>query len=437
MSSIVVIADDLTGANATGVLLSRKGFQAATYLNLDEAAQEKKSFDAISISTNSRGMASQEAYETVANTVKYFSHNGVRLFSKRIDTTLRGNVGAEIDAVLDSLTGDEVAVVVASFPSSGRISVGGYLLVNGIPLEKTDVANDPKTPVHTSCIIDLVQSQTKYQVGYIPLKSVLAAEADLKKAILAEKEKGKRIIIIDATTDDEINAIASVLAKTELSVVAVDPGPFTAHLAKALLGREHAAVPGKKAFFAVGSVTQQTKRQLEELKLKYNPLIVKVDPEALLDDRSAALEIDRVVSALMEGIGRYQVLGITTNGGKVLNLRAVAGELKISEDEVAQRIAMGLGRITATMMKVSKGLIGGLYTSGGDVTVEVCRWLSSSGIEVKDEVLPLAAYGRIIDGEYNHTPIITKGGLVGDDMAMVEGIEYLLTKISNEYYYDL
>ena len=85
-------------------------------------------------------------------------------------------------------------------------------------------------------------------------------------------------------------------------------------------------------------------------------------------------------------------------------------------------------------MERRESFIGGLYTSGGDVTVAVCKAFKSSGIAVKDEVLPLAAYGRIINGEYNNIPIITKGGLVGDSTALVKSVEYLLTKISNEYH---
>ena len=85
-------------------------------------------------------------------------------------------------------------------------------------------------------------------------------------------------------------------------------------------------------------------------------------------------------------------------------------------------------------MEESGSQIGGLYTSGGDVTVAVCKELNSSGIVVKDEVLPLAVYGRIFEGEYDNYPIITKGGLVGGDDALIQSVEYLLTKISTEYY---
>lgn len=57
---------------------------------------------------------------------------GVRYFSKRIDTTLRGGIGTEIKAMMDVVGGDAVAVVVPSMPQSRRIVVGGFSVIDGI-----------------------------------------------------------------------------------------------------------------------------------------------------------------------------------------------------------------------------------------------------------------------------------------------------------------
>ena len=67
--------------------------------------------------------------------------------------TLRGNLGSETDAMLDCLGSDFIAVSAPCFPSSGRTLVGGYLLVDGLPLHKTNIAIDPKTPVKYKAII--------------------------------------------------------------------------------------------------------------------------------------------------------------------------------------------------------------------------------------------------------------------------------------------
>ncbi len=438
MADVIIIADDLTGANATSVLLAKDGYKACTFLNLDAYSEKDGAlFNIISISTDSRAISREEAYSRVGKVAGFFKDKNVRLFAKRIDSTLRGNIGAEIEAVLDSLGGEEIAVMVSAFPSSGRVTIGGYLLVHSVPLEKTDVAKDPKTPVHTSCVNQLIAAQTKYQVGFIPLTTVFGGVERLRDHIIHEKNQGSKIIIIDATTDEDIAVIAKAVTQTGLPVVAVDPGPFTAAMTKELVAKPVKG-RGQKVLLTVGSVSNLTRRQLEELRVGYNPLLIHVDSKKLIYPATKAAEIERAAQKLLDEMESYEIVGLITTSSEeeVLNLHEIAAELGESEDDVAQRIADGLAEITKTVLQQSETAIGGLYTSGGDVTVAVCKELASAGISVKDEVLPLAAYGRIVKGDYDNMPIITKGGLVGESNALIKCVEYLLTKISTEFVYD-
>ncbi len=388
MPDVIIIADDLTGANATSVLLAKEGYKACTFLRLEAYSEKDASaFNIISISTDSRAISKEEAYKRVANVAGFFKNKNAKFFSKRIDSTLRGNIGAETDAVLDTLGGDEAAIVVSSFPASGRVTIGGYLLVHSVPLEKTDVAKDPKTPVHTSSVNQLIQSQTKYKVGHISLDEVFKGPEKLRDRIISEKEKGNKIITIDATTDDDIEVIAKAVTTASMYVVAVDPGPFTAALAKELVPKP-AKGRGRKALLAIGSVSNLTRRQIEELRVRHNPLLVNVDSKKLIYESSKADEISRVANKLLEDMDEYEIIGLITTSTEheVLDLSAIAKELDITEDDVAQRISDGLAEITYEVLQQSETAIGGLYTSGGDVTVAVCKRLETAGIAVKDEV---------------------------------------------------
>jgi uncharacterized protein YgbK (DUF1537 family) len=266
---------------------------------------------------------------------------------------------------------------------------------------------------------------------------VFRGSEELRSSIISEKEKGNKVIIIDATTDEDIDVIAKAVTMTKLSVIAVDPGPFTAALVKELVPKP-AKGRGQKALLTIGSVSNLTRKQIEELRVRHNPLLVSVDSKKLIYDNSKAAEINKVSSKLLSEMDDYEIIGIitTSNEYEVLDLGSIAKELGITEEEVAQRISNGLAEITNKVLQQSETAIGGLYTSGGDVTVAVCNRLEAAGIAVKDEVLPLAAYGRIVQGKHNNTPIITKGGLVGDDNALIKCVEYLLTKISTEFVYD-
>ncbi|MGB4437686.1 MAG: four-carbon acid sugar kinase family protein [Sedimentibacter sp.] len=435
MSRVIVIADDLTGANATGVLLARQGFKAATFLNLEKYnSKENDDFNIVSINTDSRAIKSEEAYDRVKNIVEFFKNEDIKLFSKRIDSTLRGNIGAEISAVLDNVTDDTYAIVVPAFPASGRVCIGGYLMVHQVPLEKTDVATDPKTPVLTSRVATLLEEQMQEKIGFIELDKVLKGVESIQNAIIGEIQNGCKVIVVDATANDDIAKIAKAVKNTGLNVVAVDPGPFTAALAEEYLEVPEAG-PGQKVMMTIGSISKLTKKQLDEFKLEYVALIAEVDASKLIYETTRENEINKAVNKLLSGLSEFEVIGVTTLiEDKPLNLAVIAKELKISEDEISQKISNGLAKITVKILEKSNFLIGGLYTSGGDVTVAVCNALGAVAIEVKDEVLPLAVYGRIINGSYHNTPIITKGGLIGDEKAIIKCINYMLTKLSNEYH---
>lgn len=430
MPEIIIIADDLTGANATSALLSKNGFVAATFLEQDVLEIEDCSFDVISITTDSRSIARMDAYDKVSRVVKMFKEQEVKYFSKRIDSTLRGNIGAEMDAVLDHLSKDTLAIVVPAFPASGRATVGGYQTVNAVPLEKTDVAKDPKTPIHTSYVPELVKAQTKYPVDFLPLEYILKGKKNLSDKILESKNKGNRVIVMDASTDEDIETIAKAIKISEIPIVAVDPGPFTAALALELVKKVD--VQGHKIMLTVGSVTNLTRQQLSELKTQYNPMLITAKAQALIDEAHCEEEIKRVVTKISKDITKYDVIGVVTTAdeNEVLNLSRIADHLDITETQVSQRISKGLAEITKRTLEENSSSIGSLFTSGGDVTVAVCQAISARGIQVEAEVLPLAVYGRLIGGQCDDMPIVTKGGLIGEQDAIVRCINYLSSQKS-------
>ena len=83
-------------------------------------------------------------------------------------------------------------------------------------------------------------------------------------------------------------------------------------------------------------------------------------------------------------------------------------------------------------MKESQHEIQGCFTSGGDVTSSLCSATHASGILLEDEVFPLAAFGRLMSGEFPGQPIITKGGLIGDEKAIYKCIKYFNTQHSRK-----
>ena len=228
MPQCVVIADDLTGGNATGVQLRQSNFTSMSILTEDalETAAHADS-DCVIYPTNSRAVPPEEAYRRVYNATRKLMSPDVKVYSKRVDSTLRGNLGAETDAMLDALDDGRTALVVPTFPSSGRTVVGGYLLVNGMLLHKTDIAIDPKCPVNVSGVREIMEKQTKYRVGCVTVDDLMHGKHKLAETMRRHVENGERILCFDAVTQEDLDLIADATLTSKLRVVAVDSGAFT------------------------------------------------------------------------------------------------------------------------------------------------------------------------------------------------------------------
>jgi len=434
MLKTVIIADDLTGANDTGALLAKNGLKVGTLLQ-ESDLYKFKNFDVLSITTNSRGLAPEDAYNKVKAAVNLFTNRENIFFSKRIDSTLRGNVGYEIDSIIESLGDDITAIIVASFPDSGRVSIGDLLFVNGVPLEKTEVIKDPTSPVNTSKITEIVKAQSKYKVGFIPLDKVLKGSQVIKQEILKNTLYKNRIIVIDASTNNDINEIAKASVESKVKFISVDPGPFTAAAANIYYKKGEKLKTREKVLCGIGSASNLTREQINYLKVKYSPLIVKTNTMHFLQEDKRSQEIGSIVNKIVNHEDKYDILVVTTTTDEkdVLDFSEIEKNYNLNKKQCANLITSAIAEILHVLIKTLGDKIGSVYTSGGDVTEDFCNKIKADGIDVKDEVIPLAIYGRVIGGIFNSKPIITKGGLVGGKDSLSVCINYLKTKISTEY----
>lgn len=430
MPLIGAVADDLTGATTTGVLLARSKARTAVFFN-EEAAQKAdgtNELDAILISSNSRALPAEEAYSKVKSATQALLTMGVKYFSKRIDTTLRGGVGIEIDAMMDQIEGDTVAVVVPAMPQSKRILVGGYSVIDGVALINTPVARDVRTPVKENYIPRLLEGQTKRKVGLVTLDKVLAGQKSVENALEAEKEDGCRVIVTDAITLEDVENIAKACISLGWNIVAVDPGPFTAKLAhhRGLIGEEEANIPpeademGKTVLIAAGSATPVTKKQMEILCEDSRHVRISVDPVPLIEGGDTALDeafkaVHKAMELLESGGQPRAILFETALHGELLNLDEEDKKRGYAQGMSANRINAGLGTIISQVLEqAGRDKIAGLYTTGGDTMVNVCYQLGVECIEVIDYVIPQTDVGRLC-GSYDGLPVVGKGGLTGND----------------------
>lgn len=441
MPLIGAVADDLTGATTTGVLLARSKARTAVFFNEDAAEKAEKlhQLDAILISSNSRALPPKEAYEKVKSATKALQRMGVKHFSKRIDTTLRGGVGVEIDAMMDCMGEDAVAVVVPAMPQSKRILVGGFSIIDGVALVRTPVAQDVRTPVYENFIPRLLENQTRRKVGLITLDTVLKGTGSIKDKLISIKSEGKEIIVVDAITLEDVEVIAKACVELDWNVIAVDPGAFTSKLAfyRNLIQKEESNIPegsgedlNKSVLIAAGSATPITKKQMKTLC--ENPQVVRipVEPVPLINGGDEAKkEIERTVKIALAYLNNKKlpraILMETALHGEVLNLTAEDEKRHYTNGTSAERINTGLGTIISDILKsAGREKLAGLYTTGGDTMVNVCYQLGVECIEVLDYVIAQTDIGRLV-GNYDGLPIIGKGGLTGTEHTAIDVVDRL------------
>ena len=424
----VVIADDLTGANATGVMLKKMGYRTSTLMQREGIdIRTIDDCDCITFTTDSRGVDREEAYKRVYQTTTMSRNKNVLLYSNRIDSTLRGNLGSETDAMLDALGDEYIAYVVPCAPASGRITVGGYMLVNGIILSRTEAAFDPKTPIIDSRVVQIFQDQTRNKTGHIDMHDLTQGIEYLKEKIQKKIEEGVRILIFDSITPEDIDLISDAAIGCRKPFIAVDPGAFTASLCSKLI-RTSDQDSHAKILTVVGSVNPVAKTQMETLWLSqpvYNTF-AKTE-EFLKDEESKEKEIQRVIADITDHTDAFEILGVTGDGinpENRIDLPRIAGEKGMTVDELSDQINEAFAEIAWRLMK-AEPRFGGCYTSGGDITASVCKRFGALGIHLKDEVIPLAACGRFIRGDFPGKWIVTKGGMTGNP----DGINICIQKL--------
>lgn len=443
MLQIGVVADDFTGTASAGMMMAKAHVKTGLFLNAETMAgnDEAKKLEAIYVSTSSRALPPQAAYEAVKSTTLALKAAGVRYFSKKIDTTMRGGIGYEADAMLDVLGGDTVAVMVTSMPPSKRICVGGYSVIDSVILNETSVAQDVKTPVTECYVPAIIQKQTRRKVDLIPITVVQQGCEAIQQALRKSREAGTEFFILDAVSMAHEAEIANACVKLNWNILAVDPGAFTMKLAVARgiasedkPAQKDAAEPakGKTALIIAGSANPYTKKQME-LLLQAEPASVRVSvsPNRLLgDEEEHTAEVTQTLVQLrsvLRAPNPPKVLLVETAlHDSLVNLREEDERHGYAQGESSARINRGLAEITDSVLReFGRDRIAGLLLTGGDTMESVCKMIGTAYIRAVDNIVPQIDVGRLA-GSYDGMPVVVKGGFCGYDEVGIDIVNRIL-----------
>lgn len=425
-SSIVgIIADDLTGANDTALQFHLHGANTQILLSSETEPCNVVNTQTWALSTESRNVAPEIAYERVKDAVSMLVKKiKPDYFYKKIDSTIRGNIAVEVLAMLEVLQWD-ASVLIPAFPAEGRITVGGYHLLKGVPIERTEIARDPHSPIFESHLPTLLKSQLgNYDklVGSIELKTVMKGAGPLLIKLNELIKEGKKLIIIDAVSTTDIEQVVLAMNKSEYNILPTG----TAAAAQVLsdlwfsdLKQQHIVktIPELPKFIVSGSATQITTNQIEQLEESDdfdNTLFIKLDIKTIL-----AWEFDELVERIVNNFGQSNIVIVHTSN-LVKEFDGFSEELleaEMTKASLACLITDFLAELTKRVTEKREFI---LITLGGETSYKCCTAIGASQLQLVDEVVPAIALSL----DHNAQWIVTKSGNLGGVNTLIDILKY-------------
>jgi uncharacterized protein YgbK (DUF1537 family) len=157
-SRIGVITDDLTGGGDVGVQFADRGLQVLLSIDVEDVKEIPTEPEVWIINTHSRSDVPKVAAKKVEKAVRFLKEWNAQYYYKKIDSTLRGNIGVEIESLAKGLEVSRIPVC-AAFPDLGRITVDSVHYVHGKKISESHYSNDVRSPVEESNIYKLLGRQ--------------------------------------------------------------------------------------------------------------------------------------------------------------------------------------------------------------------------------------------------------------------------------------
>lgn len=381
MDKLLIIADDFTGALDTGIQFTKMGIRARIITDYQYDFRQLRSGDALlCVSTDSRPLAPQEAYQRVYQLALNAKHAGFQYVYKKTDSGLRGNIGMELKAVMDAF-GQNFLAFIPALPRLNRITRDGIQYIDGIPVNESVFGRDPFEPVMYSDIAEIIHSQTDIKVIKVPRG---------KYETINWKNEEQTIFMFDAETEEDLASIARQLKRHRKMIIIAGCAGFAAGYEWMLdfeKGHPHYMQESDGLLALCGSVNQITVNQLEHAqKNGFTRQHLSNEQKLGMIETSAEGEkvfFDELYRKISE-TDRY-VLDTLDLPGKE-SAEAFAARHGMQLGDIRFRISDSLGRIAMEMVK--RGLNYTFSMTGGDTLMGFMRHIGNT------ELVPICEIGK-------------------------------------------
>ncbi len=474
MDKLLVIADDFTGALDTGVRFAEEGIPTGVVVHEGDAEivpspeegprleklteqgwQERFSVSVFDL--ESRHLKPEQAFLRLQRVVSGMMEKGYTHFYKKTDSTLRGNIGSELAALVHVLShrgsvqtgewpGGVSLFFIPAYPKMGRTTVDGRQYVNGIPLDQTEYAQDLFNPVKSSSVSDIIKEQTELPV----FSCTIGLDGVVESGGPAET---KSIVVVDGQTDEELERTAAWLAQRGLLRITAGCAGFAEFLLPYLDLPRKRVEPhncNSQVLVICGSVNPVSIEQIDAAAAN-GMTSITLTPESIfghgdgdgesggrLGKRSASDErgcfvafdgglVRTVVTALARGEDAIVRTADSDIGPD--HYRRYAEKRGFSREEMVERLKERLGRFAATVFEEAAKCDvrpPSLVLTGGDTAITVMSHLGIREVQPLGSIEGGVAVCKPLAGSgFSPDHVVTKAGGFGSRAVIVNIKSYL------------
>lgn len=424
---IGIIADDLTDVEETALQFHLKGANSQILLDFSSSPQNVKNSQVWAVSTATRNKSIDFAYDEVKRATQLFLNNlNLDYYFKKIDSSLTGHIGIESLAMLETL-GWDAALIIPACPSRNKITVGGYQLIKGQPIERTEYARDNLNPLYESHVPTMVKKQLGLEksdiVASLDLQTVMKGAGPILQKINSYVKEGKKLIIADSVSIVDIEQIVLAMQKSGLKILPVG----TTSLAQVLgnvwippmekeIIEKH--IPKMPKLILSGTGTQTTINQLEYLESSEdfeNKYFIELDMSTILSGVNQSF-----VENILDKLGEDNIVVVNASN-LIKNFDGFSDDslnADMTKYKLTEHVSAFLAELTKEIVSQKEVL---LITLGGETSYKCCTEINSNQLQIIDEVVPAVA----LTLDHKAQWIVSKSGHIGGDDSIAEILHYI------------
>jgi len=426
----IIIADDLTGSADSGAQFAKFGFR--THIVSNDNFKDSEVFipdviDVLVVNTKSRDVDPLTSRSGIRKLIKKFKLPSFPIVYKKVDSSLRGNIGHEIDEILEK-TKHKACFLAPAYPEQERLYENGVLKL----FEKSmGFEGTAKSILKELNIIDMIQQQSKHSVKLIHLSDLSQETNQLTTKIKHYMANGNRIFLFDAISREDLRKIAKLAFRMESMPLLSGSAGLAEEIGRRLQNQEFKNLNPKEAiingvfqsvFIISGSASKVAHTQLD--KLKSDTPTFEINAQFFGNS-------EKKRKILRENLAN-RIKKQLSNGYAILKICQQNIDCNIDSKSGLSQLTEMLSEITfLTIKKInfdSENLL--LILIGGETAQNILESLDYNRLEIIGEIFDSIILSKIIGGPFDRLNIITKAGGLGQDDALLK-----LTKMVRKFDY--